>query len=90
MPYYGRRYGYMSMRQREGIGMLALRRYQAGLKAKAKAARARRMKIMREKRVSRRLFSQPGAFKFTPKWRGIKRKRGNERMWKRKRRSVIR
>lgn len=90
MPYYGRRYGYMSMRQREGIAMLALRRYQAGLRAKAKAARARRLKIMREKRVAKRLFSAPGAFKFTPKWRGIKRKRGRETMMKRKRRYVRR
>ena len=76
MPYYGRRYGRMSVRQREGIAKLALRRYQAGLRAEARAARLRRMKIMRERRVAKKLFSKPSAFRFRPKWRGVKRKRG--------------
>jgi len=72
MPYYGRRYGRMSVRQREGIAMLALRRYQAILRAKARAARARRMKIMREKRVAKKLFRKKSSFKFRPKWRAKK------------------
>ena len=72
MPYYGRRYGRMSVRQREGIAMLALRRYQAGLRAKARAVRLRRMKIMRERRVAKKLFSKKSSFKFRPKWRARK------------------
>lgn len=69
MPYYGRRYGHMSMRQREGIAMLALRQYQAGLRAKAKAARAKRMKILRAKRnkkvALKRLRNK--YFRYTPR-----------------------
>jgi hypothetical protein len=43
---------------------------------KDQKARQRAKLIAAERAASRRLFSQPGAFKFRPKWRGVKRKRG--------------
>lgn len=43
---------------------------------KAQKARQRAKLVAKERAMAKKLFSQPGAFKFRPKWRGVKRKRG--------------